>query len=400
MPKAMWSWVISSLDSQIFQAARGERGPVHNIVPRLSSSTGSFSHPRSRPRIHAINHPVTYSSNYLRTHWVTHSLSYLIHPANHTVDLFFSVTHATHSFVHPLSALILYRFHHTPKLHTCACSRPPRICLFSLEKKVDCTNPPDFFCFQVQCVLGFIWPLHCRQCRYPDPGLCCACNKSSFWCPVSVHEAPSLQQISHFLNSLCFQRRPHWMNSVAGRGDTFQRKVGCMSWVVGSDDKLLISQVLEMEACNTRGLYSKPRLWHEFYLSFRVPLHNRSYISFSAAKVSQHVWVCAMLAATPNKQRWDKLDDGCLPVSAPGLHGRHGRGCQPLLDVFPLYMCFRIFLRVFLFCACAGVCVCVCAFVFSWVSCKVFHDIPAHFFMQLRSYCLGTQLPWTTTQYI
>lgn len=222
---------------------------------------------------------------------------------------------------------------------------------------------------------GFIWPLHCRQCRYPIPAFVVLATKVHFdvrfpcMRPISAADFP-------FLNSLCFQRRPHWMNSVAGRGDTFQRKVGCMSWVVGSDDKLLISQVLEMEACNTRGLYSKPRLWHEFYLSFRVPLHNRSYISFSAAKVSQHVWVCAMLAATPNKQRWTNWMMGVFLSRLLVFMGATAEVVSHCWTCF-LSICVSVFLTCFLFCACAGVC--VCAFVFSWVSCKVFHDIPAHF---------------------
>lgn len=51
-----------------------------------------------------------------------------------------------------------------------------------------------------------------------------------------------------------------------------------------------------------------------------------------------------------------------------------------MLDVFPLYMCFLISYVFFVLCVrwCAQ-CVCVCAFVFSWVSWKVFHDIPANF---------------------
>ena len=71
----------------------------------------------------------------------------------------------------------------------------------------------------------------------------------------------------------------------------------------------------------------------------------------------------------------DKLDDGCLPVSAPGLHGRHGRGCQPLLDVFPLYMCFRI--SYVFFVLCVRWCVCVCVRL-------CFHGFRARYFMTYR----------------
>lgn len=90
-----------------------------------------------------------------------------------------------------------------------------------------------------------------------------------------------------------------------------------------------------------------------------------------------------MLAARPNKQRWANwmmgvflsrlLVSDCAWAPRSRLSASVGRVSS--LYVFPYFLRVFCFVRA-LVCA---VCVCVCAFVFSWVSWKVFHDIPANF---------------------
>ena len=145
----------------------------------------------------------------LPTHSPTHSTQPI-------TPLIYFCSHSCHSFT--LSSLVrinLHRFHHPPNYIPVLVADPPRICLFSLERG-GIHQPRRFFCFQAQCVLG-----SSDRCIVSDvvtrsrPLLCLQKNAPRVHFDVRF---PCMSPISAadflFLNSRCFQRRPHWMNSI------------------------------------------------------------------------------------------------------------------------------------------------------------------------------------------
>ena len=93
--------------------------------------------------------------------------------------------------------------------------------------------------------------------------------------------------------------------------------------------------------------------------------------------------MCAKLAARPNKQRWASWMMGVFLSRLLVFMGATTEVVSHCWMCF-LSICVSVFLTCVLFCACAG----------------VRNVCTGEYFMQSRSQCLGTQLPWTTTRYI